>query len=97
MSFTVQHKRSGDENRRPDPTTLEQGQVAVNYNNDTPGMFFKNSTGGLVKVGPCAIGATAPAPVNWTELSVGELWLDTSIPGINHLKVWSGTAWLQVN
>ena len=97
MSFTVQHKRSGDENRRPNPSTLEQGQVAVNYNNETPGMFFKNSVGGLVKVGPCAIGTAAPTPTNWTELCVGELWLDTSASPTNILRVWDGSTWLQVS
>ena len=97
MSFTVQHKRSDEENRRPDPATLEEGQVAINTNNNTPGAFTKTATGSLVKLGPCAIGDSAPAPTNWTELSVGEMWLDTSNPGVNTLKVWSGTAWLQVN
>ena len=96
MSFTVQHKRSGDENRRPNPSDLEQGQVAVNYNANSPGMFFKTSTGGLTKVGPVVIGTNFPAQSNWTELSVGEMWLDTS-QGLNKLKVWDGTTWLTVN
>jgi len=96
MSFTVQHIRSGDDNRRPDPEDLGFGQIAVNYNNDSPGMFFKSDQGALLKVGPCAIGNEAPTLENWTEYSVGELWLDTS-GGVNKLKVWSGTTWLTVN
>lgn len=96
MSFTVQHKRSDEENRRPDPATLEEGQVAINTNNNTPGVFTKTSTGSLVKLGPCAIGASAPVPTNWTELSVGEMWLNTT-GGLNQLNVWDGTQWLTVN
>jgi len=96
MSFKVQHIRSGDENRRPNPNDLEFGQIAVNYNNSAPGMFFKSNRGALVKIGPCAIGDTAPSPENWTELSVGELWLDTSDSAVNKLKVWSGLEWLTV-
>jgi len=96
MSFKVQHIRSGDENRRPDPDNLELGQIAVNYNNETPGMFFKSGQGALVKVGPCAIGNTPPNPENWTELSVGELWLNTD-GGQNKLNVWNGSLWLTVN
>jgi hypothetical protein len=97
MSFTVQHKRSGDVSRRPDPESLEEGQVAVNYNRDTPGMFFKDSVGGLVKVGPCAIGSFPPAPENYTALSKGEMWLDISQAPVHVLKVWDGTQWLTVN
>jgi len=96
MSFKVQHIRSGEENRRPNPEDLELGQIAVNYNNSTPGMFIKSSSGALMKVGPCAIGDTPPSPENWTELSVGELWLDTA-NSLNRLKVWNGSVWLTVN
>ncbi len=93
MSFTVQQKRSSEENRRPNPSSLEDGQVAINYNNDSPGAFFKTTTGSLSKVGSCTVSQTAPAPVNWTELSVGEMWLDTTN---NRLKVWNGTSWITV-
>ena len=96
MSFTVQHKRSDEENRRPDPATLEEGQVAINTNNATPGVFTKTSTGSLVKIGPCAVGGRAPSPTNWTELSVGEMWLNTS-NGLNKLNVWDGVQWIEVN
>ena len=97
MSFTVQHKRSGDENRRPDPASLEEGQVAVNYNRNSPGMFFKDSVGGLVKVGPVAISSNVPVASNYTQFSVGEMWLDVSNPLVNVLKVWDGSQWLTVN
>ncbi len=93
MAFTVQQMRSDELNRRPTPTALEFGQIGVNYNNDSPGMFIRSSTGSLVKIGPCHIGVTAPAPTNWSALSVGELWLDTNG---NYMKVWNGSAWISV-
>jgi len=97
MSFTVQHIRSTERDRRPNPTDLVDGQIAINIDDDSPGAFFRTKNDKLVKMGPCAIGRTAPSPTNWTELSVGEMWLDTSAPGVNTLKVWNGTTWLTVN
>jgi len=97
MSFTVQHIRSTEKDRRPNPADLVDGQVAINIDDDSPGAFFRTKNDKLVKIGPCAIGSTAPSPVNWTELSVGEMWLDTSVPGVNTLRVWNGATWLTVN
>lgn len=96
MSFTVQHIRSGEENRRPRPDELVVGQIAVNYENNSPGMFFRTDTGALIKVGPMHIGPTAPVQVNWTESSVGEQWLDTTYSDQPFLKIWDGSEWLQV-
>ena len=96
MAFTVQHIRSGEENRRPRASELVVGQVAVNYNDSTPGVFFRTDTGSVVKAGPVVVGPDAPSPVNWTELSTGEMWLDTTLPNAPTLKVWSGTEWLTV-
>ena len=91
MSYTVQHKRSRSSDRRPLATDLEDGQVAINYNNDTPGIFFKTTTGAVIKAGPCIISATQPtSPANNPNFGIGELWLDT---GQGILRVWNGTAW----
>ncbi len=93
MTFQVQDNRSETLNQRPLPNTLLDGQTAINFNNDSPGLFFSTSTGALVKAGPVAVGATAPAPTGWTSYSTGEMWLDTST---NVLKVWSGSTWVSV-
>lgn len=93
MSFTVQHKRSDTASRRPLPEELAAGQVAINYNNDTPGLFFQTSDGKLAKVGPPILSATAPIVgdlVNYSEFSIGELWVNT---GGNGISYWTGTAW----
>ena len=93
MSFTVQHKRSGDIDRRPKPTELVNGQVGINYNSASAGMFFRTDTGAIIKVGPAHIGSSAPVQTNWSERSVGEMWLDTTDGNI--LKMWSGSKWLE--
>lgn len=96
-NFKVQHKRSGDFGKRPTPSSIEQGQLAINFNPDTPGMFFKTDSGTIVKVGPVHVGSTAPAMVGWTERSIGELWLDISIEASPQLKVWTNQGWLTVS
>lgn len=96
MTFTVQHIRSGDFARRPNPSALATGQLAVNYNSDTPGLFFKTDSGTLIKAGPTHVGSTAPQMQNWTERSIGEMWLDTTIQGSATLKVWTQSGWTPV-
>lgn len=93
MSFTVQHIRSSVEDKRPAPSELVDGQIAVNFQSAAPGLFFKTAEGSLIKAGPAYVSATAPNPVNYTTLSVGEMWLDTSSDK-NTLKIWDGLEWI---
>jgi len=76
---------------------MADGQLALNSADASPGLFFKNSVGTLVKAGPVHVGTTAPnsAPAvgGQTGNSTGELWLDTSLTP-NELKTWNGTAWV---
>jgi len=58
--MALQHLRSGTANKRPIPTVMSAGQIAINTNETSPGLFFKDSNGDLVKVGPVHIGTTAP-------------------------------------
>ena len=95
MTFQVQDNRSNTLDKRPQPNSLLDGQTAINYNNGSPGLFFRTSSGELAKVGPTAVGTSAPTPNGWETLSVGEMWLDTS-PGLVCLKVWDGTQWVNV-
>ena len=96
MSFTVQHIRSDEEGRRPKPEDLVEGQLAINYNNETPGIFFKTETGKLIKAGPMQVSAVEPVPFNYTPFLVGEMWLDTSKPSAV-LKVWDGLTWVEAS
>ena len=76
---------------------MSEGQLALNSEAASPGLFFKNSNGALVKVGPIHVGATAPnitsASGGTSGNSTGESWLDTSVTP-NELKVWNGSAFV---
>jgi len=58
--MALQHLRSSTANKRPIPTVMSAGQLAINTNEGSPGLFFKDSNGDLVKVGPVHIGTSAP-------------------------------------
>ena len=58
--MALQNLRSGVANKRPIPTIMSEGQIALNTNEASPGLFFKDSNGDLVKVGPVHIGTSAP-------------------------------------
>jgi hypothetical protein len=94
--MTIQHLRSSTANKRPTPAAMSDGQLAVNTNTASPGLFFKDSAGALIKVGPVHVGTTAPnaSPASGGETgnTVGEQWLDTT-GGTYVFKVWDGSAW----
>jgi len=97
MSFLVQHIRSGEFARRPMPLDLAPGQLAVNYNNDSTGLFFRTDSGELVKAGPVHVGSDAPPQINYTERSIGEIWLDTTDPISPPMLVYTSAGWKAVN
>lgn len=95
MSTTIKFLRSDVAQQRPDPSRLDDGTPMVNYHQDEPGLFFAARDGSLFKIGPAAVGPTAPnsSPAGSTGNSAGEMWLDTSqVPAL--LKMWSGAAWV---
>ncbi len=92
MTFKVQDNRSETLNQRPRPDSLLDEQPAINFNDDSPGLFFRSNTGALIKAGPTAISPTAPELAGWQVRSVGEMWLDTA--NGNRLMVWNGVEWL---
>jgi hypothetical protein len=94
--MALQHLRASTADKRPTPGAMADGQLAMNTNLASPGLFFKDSNGDLVKVGPVHIGTTAPnaTPASGGQAgnSKGEQWLDTS--GANPvLKIWDGSTW----
>jgi hypothetical protein len=97
MSFLVQHIRSGEFARRPLPLDLAPGQLAVNYNNDSTGLFFRTDSGELVKAGPVHVGSNAPPQTNYTERSIGEMWLDTTDPVSPSMRIYTQAGWSVVN
>ena len=66
--------------KRPNPDGLLDGQVALNYNAEDPGMFFRVTDGTLTKIGPVSVthNGLAPnaTPVGSTGNALGEEWLD---------------------
>ena len=95
--MALQNLRSSTANKRPVATSLSDGQIAINTNAASPGIFFKNSSNVLTKVGPIFIGTSAPnsTPAGSSGNAVGEQWLDTS-GGTYALKIWDGSAWQQI-
>ena len=75
---------------------MSDGQLALNTNLVSPGLFFKDSNGDSVKIGPVHVGTTAPnvSPGVGGQAgnSKGEQWLDTSSSRYV-FKIWDGTAW----
>jgi hypothetical protein len=96
MTFLVQHLRSGEYAKRPQPLDLAEGQLAINYNNDSVGLFFRTDSGELIKAGPAYVGTAAPPQINYTERSIGEMWLDTS-GTTPTLKVYTSSGWVATN
>jgi hypothetical protein len=94
--MALQHLRSSTANKRPVPGNMSDGQLGVNTNSASPGLFFKDSNANLVKVGPVHVGTTAPnaspAVGGTAGNSVGEQWLDTSSSRYV-FKIWDGSAW----
>ena len=94
--MALQHLRSSTANKRPVPSGMSDGQLAINSNLASPGLFIKDSNGDLVKVGPVHVGATAPnvSPASGGQAgnSKGEQWLDTASSRYV-FKIWDGTAW----
>lgn len=94
--MALQHLRSSTAHKRPVPGNMSDGQLGINTNTGSPGLFFKDSNNTLVKVGPVHVGTTAPnaspAAGGTAGNSVGEQWLDTT-GGTYVFKVWDGSAW----
>lgn len=94
---TYKHLRSSTANKRP-TTSIADGQLAINSNAASAGLFFKDSTGAtIIKVGPVHVGTTAPNATpgagGSSGNSTGEVWLDTSLTPVG-VKIWNGSAWV---
>lgn len=101
MVVKIQHLRSEVASKRPQATSLLTGEIALNIDSGTPGLFIKNTSGQVVKVGPVEVGSSipnaTPASGGSSGNSLGELWLDTANAGGNSqrvLKIYDGTSWL---
>jgi microcystin-dependent protein len=77
---------------RPDPGRLLEGQPAINLSSLDGGLFFTDTNGGLMKIGPCAVTSSPPNtnPAGQPGNSRGELWFDVND---QTLKIWTGDRW----
>ena len=96
MAVQIQTRRSSTLNDRPFPTRLGEGELALNNNSTSPGLFFADNVAspstGLIKVGPVHVGSTAPnsSAAGFTSTSKGETWLDTTSTEI--FKIFDGSS-----
>jgi hypothetical protein len=94
MVLPIQNLRSGTANKRPQASSLSDGQIAINYNEGDPGIYIKGNSGALIKVSPTYVGTTAPnaspASGGTAGNAKGETWLDTSTTPAS-LKIFDGS------
>jgi len=93
MAINFLLKRSSVASKRPTAAQLDIGELSLNYDQGTPGLFFEDDAGAVRKIGPTEVGGTAPnaSPAGQSGNSIGEMWLDNS--GTALLKTWDGSAW----
>ena len=97
MVLPIQNLRSGTANKRPQPSSLSDGQIAINYNETDPGIYIKGNSGALIKVSPTYVGTSAPngSPATGGNAgnAKGETWLDTSTTPPS-LKIFDGSSFV---
>lgn len=96
----IQLKNSNVPNKRPAPSSLASGELAVNTAVADPGLFFQTTAGTLAKVGPVSVSNTAPnsTPAGFAGNCIGELWADSSVSSAYYpLKVFTAQGWKPVS
>jgi len=93
---TLLSKRSGNTSDRPLDTTIQAGELAINFAAAENGLYFKDSVGAIRKVTGVHYGSSAPnsTPAGETGNSVGEIWVDSGTN--NFLRVWDGTTFIKI-
>jgi hypothetical protein len=93
MALNFFLKRTATASKRPVAASVSLGELNIDYDTNTFGLFAKNSAGTITKIGPVEVGTTAPnaTPAGSAGNSRGELWYD-STNGL--LKTYNGTAFV---
>lgn len=99
MTTNILLLRSSVAQKRPNPASLLDGQMALNLNVAEPGAYFRLTDGSLTKIGPVAITSSGNAPnsaaAGPTGNVAGETWLDGRTAYTNPvMKVFNGTSWV---
>ena len=97
MAVPIQNLRSGTATKRPAASGLAFGQVALNYNEADPAIYFRGDANALIKVSPVFVGTGAPnaTPASGGSAgnSKGEQWLDTASSPPTP-KIWDGSTFV---
>jgi len=93
---TLLSKRSGNTSDRPLDTTIQAGELAINFAAAENGLYFKDSVGSIRKVTGVHYGSSAPnsTPAGAAGNSVGEIWVDSGAN--NFLRVWDGSTFIKI-
>ena len=93
---TLLSKRSGNTSDLPLDTTIQAGELAINFAAAENGLYFKDSVGSIRKVTGVHYGSSAPnsTPAGATGNSVGEIWVDSGTN--NFLRVWDGSTFIKI-
>ena len=96
----IQILRSAVPHKRPDPSFLLDGQLALNYKQDDPGLYAKLQDGSMFKIGPASYTTTGVAPNQNPGVGgvsgnlLGEEWNDARAAFYSPIKkFYNGTAW----
>ena len=73
MTLKIQHKRSAVKAKAPQPTDLEYGEIAVNYETSDPCIYIKDSANTIRRIG-ASVTTSDTAPVSPSD---GDLWYDS--------------------
>ena len=96
MATSFKLLRTDSADKRPTAAQLSIGELGLNYDANTPGLFFEDDAGSVRKIGPMEVSSSAPnaSPAGSSGNSAGELWLDNSSGHV--LKYYTGSAWTAI-
>ena len=81
MSLNIKHKRSAVAASAPTPAQLEDGELAVNYNDTDPALYIKDSTGAVVRIaGEGAVGGDLQAVTDAGNTTTNDVLIGGTLP-----------------
>ena len=94
MPLTITLKKSSLNGKRPTPGTLAFGELALNYSNEDPGVYYKLASGSLQKVGNAQVSSQPPnsSGLGSPGISEGEFWYATGIEN-PELRIYAQGQW----
>ena len=91
MAQTIKLKSSVVKDKAPLPSNLVIGELAVNANNESPAIYFKDDADNVIKLEPG--GGVTPSPTPPGNPTDGELWFDSNS---SLLYYWDGSQWVEL-